>query len=310
MNHPESTDNKAWWAPGPLAFEQVVPEFKAEQSPKTISKPGVTNSETTEAEAAQKETTEPETVEAETIEPERIASETEEVGTLNSKPREPQKTGPEATAEAGEKDESTLLTGPSPRRPRRAPLTSYILARKAVIDAVGARPDKRMQAKLLANRHGMAMVGAPQPRDVVWRSDMGDVVLQMMRRRAVDSLIHRTARSPFPYFKFLEPCANWNEAKRVKLRGCVLWLPNHADAESSQYATVDVDDAKFGAKMAVHNLNWLLGEEEVKRLRDSADVFRNNELVVLKQWRSESMIKLHQLLWRLQGYLDKAPPSQ
>lgn len=32
-------------------------------------------------------------------------------------------------------------------------------------------------------------------------------------------------------------------------------------------------------------------------------MFRENEIVVLKQWKSLKMMKLHLLLWRLQGYL-------
>lgn len=310
VNHPDSQETKAWWAPGPFAFEQVVPDFVTGQSPGKNSKFDTTKSRTIDADAGQHETIEPKTAEAEVLEPETIKPETlepeiVEVDIANS--HQPEETGSNATAEAEGKDEATALTKESLKpRLRRAPLTSYILARKAVVDAV---PEKRIQAKLLSLRHGMAMVSAPPPKDVIWRPDMGDIVLQMMRRRAVDALIVRSTRSPSPSFKFLEPCANWDEVKRVDLRGCVLWLPNHADAESSQYATVDVEDVKYGAKMAVHNLNWLLGEEEVKRLRESTDIFRENELVVLKQWRSESMIKLHQLLWRLQGYLDKPTPA-
>jgi hypothetical protein len=88
----------------------------------------------------------------------------------------------------------------------------------------------------------------------------------------------------------------------VKLRGCVLWLPREEGA-ATKYATYDVEGAKYGQTMPVHNLRWLLGEEEVARLQAGSGLFRDSELVVLKQWPKASMMQLHLLLWRLQGYL-------
>ncbi|KAL7953097.1 Alpha/Beta hydrolase protein [Trichoderma compactum] len=182
------------------------------------------------------------------------------------------------------------------QRLRRAPITSYMLNRKLLVDMVGG-PNKKYLAMLLAARSGMAI--APDSKTAVWREDMGDVLLQMMRQQATDALATRGNRLHKPKHKFIEPCANWQDVKGVGLRGSVLWLPEKKDA-ADQYATLDIGEAQYGRKMVVHNLHWLLGERE--------------------QWPSMSVMKLHLLLWRLQGYLaepdtsglgliDSQPPS-
>lgn len=132
---------------------------------------------------------------------------------------------------------------------------------------------------------------------------MAEVVLQTMRREATDALILRAAAAAGS--KFVQPCSTWEGITVVESRGCILWLPDNRDeAAARQYATYDIQDAKYGRKMVVHNLYWLLGEEQVARLRNESEVFRDNDLLVLKTWRSKSMRQLHMLLWRLQGYLD------
>ena len=133
---------------------------------------------------------------------------------------------------------------------------------------------------------------------------MGDVLLQMMRQQATDALALRGNRlqSHEDKHRFIEPCASWKDVEGVKLRGCVLWLPEKKDA-ARQYATLDIEGVQYGKKMVVHNLYWLLGEQEVQRLRESAELFREGEIFVLKQWGSTSMMRLHMLLWRLHGYL-------
>ncbi|KAK5995969.1 hypothetical protein PT974_04389 [Cladobotryum mycophilum] len=215
------------------------------------------------------------------------------------RPDEPQDETKSPLAETTTSDEADS----SDRRPRRGPVTAYTLCRKTIVDLVGG-PNRKYAAMLTAVRTGMAMAG--ETRNTVWRQDMGDVLLQMMRRQAVDALITRGNKPHEPKDRFIKACANWDAVKDVKLRGCVLWLPEKRDA-AGQYATFDVEGVQYGKKMAVHNLFWLLGEEEVQRLRDSAPMFRDNDILVLTQWASNSMMRLHMLLWRLQGYL--ATPS-
>ncbi|KAM5356580.1 hypothetical protein ACJ41O_003226 [Fusarium nematophilum] len=269
VNHPDPNETSAWWAPGPLAFDSVMP-FHDPNVPKSRSQQNA-NAEAEPAGEATEATTESTNgvVTEATISP----------------------TALDATQET-----------PAKRiRPRRAPITAYMLARKTVLDITGGRGDRPL-AKLTAFRHGMA---SPNKKKVarVWRADMGDVVLQMMRSKAVEALIHRGNRSESPKFKFIRPCVDWDEAKKAETGGCVLWLPKESTGTTASYATLDVEGSNYGAKMAVHDLKWLLGEEEVQRLRDGAGLFRDQELLVLRHWKSQSARSLHLLLWRLQGYL-------
>ncbi|EHK19583.1 uncharacterized protein TRIVIDRAFT_46311 [Trichoderma virens Gv29-8] len=206
---------------------------------------------------------------------------------------------------AGRKD-NAIDSEKDVRRQRRAPITSYMLNRKLLVDMVGG-PNKKYLAMLLAARSGMAI--APDSKTAVWREDMGDVLLQMMRQQATDALATRGNRLHEPKHKFIEPCANWKDVESVRLRGCVLWLPEKKKDVADQYATLDIEGAQYGKKMVVHNLHWLLGEREVQRLRDSAQLFRDGEIFVLKQWPSTSVMKLHLLLWRLHGYLAEPASS-
>lgn len=132
---------------------------------------------------------------------------------------------------------------------------------------------------------------------------MGDVVLNMMRSQVTTSLVERAQD---PDFMSMEPCGKWEGIKDVERRGCVLWLPENRETAATQYATYDIEDAKYGAKMAVHNLFWLLGDEYVAKLREASPIFRDNELVVLKTMQGKRMNRLHMLLWRMQGYLYKS----
>lgn len=247
VRHPET--GAAWWAPGPLAFEHVLPTKRPDES---------------------------------------------QVDRNNGR----DKTAvPAEPVSAPAPVSSDTTTGSA--RPRRSPITSYTLSRKSLVDMVGGR-NKKYLALLSAIRTGMAV--APESRDAVWREDMGSLLLGMMRKHVADALIARGNRPHGPKDRFIHPCVNWKDVEGVRMRGCVIWLPEKSHGPR-QYATLDVEGAQYGRKMVVHNLRWLLGDEEVQRLRDSAEVFRQGEIFVLKQWASTSMMKLHLLLWKLQGFL-------
>ncbi|KAG8409966.1 hypothetical protein J3458_019038 [Metarhizium acridum] len=248
VKHPQ--DDSPWWAPGPLAFEDLVYE---EKPPKD------------EIQSADSETAVPQ---AQTLGADNHAS-----------------------------------AAASSTRPRRSPVTSYALSRKSVIDRIGG-PNRKNAALLLATRTGMAT--GPNTKNPVWRQDMGDVLLRMMRRRAVDALVFQSGMNGSGQEKLIQPCKKWDEIKEVRPRGCVLWLPSKEES-CAQYATLDLDGAKYGSKLTVHNLHWLLGEAELARLRGASKLFHENGILVLKQWKRKSVMKLHLLLWRLQGYLAQPP---
>ncbi|KAH7309545.1 Alpha/Beta hydrolase protein [Stachybotrys elegans] len=188
-------------------------------------------------------------------------------------------------------------------RSSKAPLTIYTLSRKAVLDAVDKKGMKASSRSLLARRKGLAY-GIKSDVAAHFRPDMGDTLLRIMRRKIVDVLIMRSANraNRADRLRFVHPCSSWDEIKDVRLRESVLWLPT--DKRDHQlYSTLDIEGVGYNGKMAVYDLPYLLGEEEVERLRQSSDMFRQGEIFVLTRWPSTSVTSLHMLLWRLEGYL-------
>jgi hypothetical protein len=208
------------------------------------------------------------------------------------------KQDPDATETEEAATETEVLTDGD--RFRRHAITAYSLSRKSIVDTLG-QSKKKGAAVLLAPRTGMAMTNSV--RNPVWREDMGDFLLQMMRSQATKALADRAQEANYIS---IEPCQAWADIKYIKRRGCVLWLPKDKETAATQYATYDIEGVKYGAKMAVHNLFWLLGEDCVAELREASEMFRDNELLVLKMMHGKSMARLHMLLWRLQGYLYKS----
>ncbi|PFH61728.1 hypothetical protein XA68_16449 [Ophiocordyceps unilateralis] len=167
-------------------------------------------------------------------------------------------------------------------------------------DHVHAVPQNTM---MLGMRTGLA--ATPDTRESVWREDLGDVLLAMLRRRAVDALIERGRPTRHAKDQSIFNCASWDDVRHVERRGCVLWLPDHNMDLPQQYATLDIEDVQYGSKMVVHDLFWLLGDDQVRRLREESPMFRDGKILVLTHWGSITMMRLHLLLWRLQGYLDR-----
>ncbi|KAF4451130.1 hypothetical protein F53441_5829 [Fusarium austroafricanum] len=199
----------------------------------------------------------------------------------------------ERTSKAEHKSAGTTEIDAEGRDMRQARVVAYTLARKSLIDIVGN--SKFAQSRMAALRSGMAVSQSSGPgRHRVFRADMGDVLLAMLRRLAVDTLVLRSQRKDGrrPY-KFIQPVFNWEEAKTVVSGGCILYIPKEDMGDINSYATLDVENANYGRKMAVHDLRYLLGEEELERLRTESWTFRNQELLVLKNFRSEILRLIH-----------------
>ncbi|KAG5981559.1 hypothetical protein E4U55_002815 [Claviceps digitariae] len=200
------------------------------------------------------------------------------------------------------------LTSSPPRN--RSPITAYVLSRKYILDKLGGGTKKeqasiKTQAPVLfSTRTGTATAFGSL--SVIWRQDMSDVVLNMMRCHATDALIALSTHEQT--CQALQPC-KWEEVGDVTLRGCVLWLRGE-DEPAAQIATMNVDGAKYGQKIAVYDLKWLLGESEIHRLRTESETFTNHDVLVLRQEKSKSRMALHLLLWRLQGFLMPSTRSK
>ncbi|KAM0429676.1 hypothetical protein ACHAPT_006282 [Fusarium lateritium] len=271
VDHPDPNEPSSWWAPGPLTFENVTP----------FHDPNITELRARHRSGVREGEEFPQTPTEGSAASETANSETE-----------PSSAGPNARQD----------TEAQERRPRRAPLTGYILARKKILELMGTPSQTHsMMAKMMSNRHGMAVASKGVRK--IWREDMDEVLLQMMKSKVTDTLIQRGKHSTDPEFKFIQPCSGWDDSDAFMKGGCILWIPKEPQGESSAYATLDVRGPSSRTKLAVHDLLWVLGEEEVQRLKNEAKIFRDREILLLKPWRSRAIRNLHLLLWRLQGYL-------
>lgn len=143
---------------------------------------------------------------------------------------------------------------------------------------------------------------------VVWREDMGSLVLELMRRRIVEELIYYAQLSEDAARNaYVVRCDTWEDVKDPQYnghRGCVLWF-GEGQGGPGPRAIMDIPDVRFGRKIPVHNMQALLGPEHIARLKEEAGVLREGFLFMLVRKRT---MELQLKLWKLQGYL--AHPSK
>ncbi|RDW71178.1 hypothetical protein BP6252_07741 [Coleophoma cylindrospora] len=135
--------------------------------------------------------------------------------------------------------------------------------------------------------------------NTIWRPDMDDLVLGLMRRRLVESLRYCAKLQK----GYLVPCADWEVAKGKAQVGAFLWMEgeeNNSDNNPSEFATLDIERGK-AHKTPVHNLPALLGDELVKELKEELPSVFENKILALKHKRNTVDLQLR--LWKLQGFL-------
>ncbi|KAH8888796.1 hypothetical protein GQ53DRAFT_653494 [Thozetella sp. PMI_491] len=146
----------------------------------------------------------------------------------------------------------------------------------------------------------------------IWRTDMDTFVLELMRRRIAEHLLHYASQAEDKKGGLLIRCDSYDDARAVDQRGCLVWLgpsgaaskdnPNGAALDAqSRLATMRIDNGRLSSKLAVHNLRILLGEEHVQRLRENSRLFREGSLFLLHGRRAT--LGLQSKLWKLQGYM-------
>jgi hypothetical protein len=180
-----------------------------------------------------------------------------------------------------------------------------MLARQDLIAIQGtkSRGDAASWKRLMALNHSSPKFNSVM-KNVVWREDMGSLVLELMRRRAVEELVYYArlsedaTRNPYvvrcdTWEGVLDPAYNGH-------RGCVLWFGREGEDGPGSRAIMDIPDVRFGKKIPVHNMRALLGLEYITRLKEEAGVFRKGFLFMLARGRT---MDLQLKLWKLQGYL-------
>ncbi|TDZ35214.1 hypothetical protein CTRI78_v011536 [Colletotrichum trifolii] len=141
---------------------------------------------------------------------------------------------------------------------------------------------------------------------------MDDVVLENMRRHIVKAFLYYIKLNEKDSRDYLRPCPSWDGVRKMKHRGCLLWLPQpegesleHRTGLSAleQFATFDVPYAKWQKSLPIYDLERLLGPDHLATLRE-LPLFRENSLLMLGKRRS---IPTQLYLWKIQGYLATFP---
>ena len=151
---------------------------------------------------------------------------------------------------------------------------------------------------------------------------MDSIVIELMRRRIVEQLLYFSTMCENQGRKYLQKLDKWEDIKDLNHRGSVLYINERQSAapESSeekpeppeasdpgQLTLMDVEGVRFGAKLAVHNLDLLLGKDHVEHLRRESAILRQGSIFLLGR---QPTMSLQLRLWKLQGYImrnqDKA----
>ena len=199
-----------------------------------------------------------------------------------------------SSTSAGAIDVSTLPTHSSSLGPK-----AYVLSRYRLLALLVDKTSKFLGAwtRSFPTRRMKATRNFKQ-KDLRWRDDSADFVLELMRKRTMEDLryIGKLRKG------YLVQCKGFEDVEKKKGIGAVLWLPkienSGAGKGPGEFATMDVAQKKF----AVHNLEVLLGKENCDEIRKDMEVF-GDEVVVVKRKHIPNRLSLR--LWSLQGYLAK-----
>ncbi|KAK8856136.1 hypothetical protein PGQ11_012048 [Apiospora arundinis] len=145
----------------------------------------------------------------------------------------------------------------------------------------------------------------------VWRQDMDEFVLDLMRRHIEQDLLYLSRLCVEQSRYYIVKCFGWGDVQ-YKHKGAVLWFGSSADEGETTtkkeedppgpFATFEFSDGE-GAKraVAVHNMPMLLDEETAARVRKEAGALQDGSIFMLGGRRTAD---LQLKLWKLQGYLS------
>ncbi|KAL9128108.1 MAG: hypothetical protein Q9217_003161 [Psora testacea] len=145
--------------------------------------------------------------------------------------------------------------------------------------------------------------------EIVWREDMAEFTLELMRKRAVQGL----ERCVGLRSGYVVECESWETVRWKQQGACVLWMGRGSEHERKMgdeegmggkeasslppYAVV----MYHGKNIAVYNLPTLLGREHLGGLRGKFPKVLGEELAVVR--RKNLTVQLQMDLWKLMSYL-------
>ncbi|KAK7446419.1 hypothetical protein CaCOL14_010829 [Colletotrichum acutatum] len=225
-------------------------------------------------------------------------------------PPTPQKQFPEDPIAKQKDTDQLLLKSPS----------AYVVSRKPVIDSMAGKRGKTPFGdgwRTLLGRNPKVM-NSDIPKRLVWREDMGDFVLENLRKNIM-KYVTWYVEADEGYSSCIQPLETWEDVHDAEKRSCLLWYDeaNIPAGESrwdewmkegkvKPFATYDVPDAKYEKSLPIYDIGRLMGPKYLAKLRE-IPLFREHSLFVVKKKRS---IPLQLYLWKLQAYMAEYPSAK
>ena len=140
---------------------------------------------------------------------------------------------------------------------------------------------------------------------------MAEFVLELMRKKAVQDILHLTYRTSAMY---IVSCNSWDDVRLKPQVGAVLWLrmPKAEDGAEKESGREEIKQRQdgpplyamveyHGSQIPVYNLKTLLGEQHLSRLIDERPKTLDSGLAAVKA--KNLTVNLQQWLWKMMGYL-------
>ncbi|KAK0371546.1 hypothetical protein CLIM01_11098 [Colletotrichum limetticola] len=227
-----------------------------------------------------------------------------------SLPPTPQKQFPEDPIAKQKETDQLLLKSPS----------AYVVSRKPVIDSMAGKRGKTPFGdgwRTLLGRNPKVM-NSDIPKRLVWRQDMGDFVLENLRKNIM-KYVTGYVEADEGHSSCIQPLETWEDVHDAQKRSCLMWydaanIPAREsrwdewmeEGKVKPFATYDVPDAKYEKSLPIYDIGRLMGPKYLAKLRE-IPVFRERSLFVVKKKRS---IPLQLYLWKLQAYMAEYPSAE
>lgn len=206
--------------------------------------------------------------------------------------------------------------------PGRPQVHDYLNARYAFIDAIStASAGYKSSLRALGSVIKLRGVSRALIDQALWRSDMADFMLSLIRSGIVDMLAHMSLESR----NYLVGCESWEAARNEPDAGVILKLRQEAKdlgemaefggqiLDESEPSTVTTRLCEFATLetgnggqnvLPVYDLQRLLGSQDLTKL---TEIFARNKLIndVIVIRHMPATVELQQMLWHLEGYLAR-----
>ncbi|KAI0595318.1 hypothetical protein F4775DRAFT_377516 [Biscogniauxia sp. FL1348] len=189
--------------------------------------------------------------------------------------------------------------------------SAHVLARKDLISSFNVKKSgfENHQKKLYGP---LTSPYKHLQRKAIWREDMDDFMLDLMRDDICGFIRHLAKVSFYMGPKriterHIVPFTNWDTLK-VSIQGAVLWFgkseeavdPHGAQEQPGPFATYDVKVGAVQETILVHNMPLLLGSERAEKVRTESEGMKEDTMFYLA---GTDTTRLQYKLWRLQGFL-------